>query len=186
MLGDGSHSYSYDAENRLISVDSTSASYTYDALGHRVQKTIGAAATQYVYDQLGRVLMEMQGSTITNAYAYLNGRLLAEYTGGTSGTTEFVHQDHLGSTRLLTNVSGCIEDNLDYRPFGFLYSYTALCTSADTTHKFTGQERDTESDLDNFVARYYSSAQGRFMSPDPLGGNIGDPQKPEPLCLRAE
>ena len=67
-------------------------------------------------------------------------------------------------------------DNLDYLPFGELYSYTPLCTAADTTHKFTGQERDSESNLDNFIARYYSSAQGRFMSPDPLAGDIGDPQ----------
>ena len=34
-------------------------------------------------------------------------------------------------------------------------------------HKFTGKERDTESNLDNFGARYFSSSQGRFISPDP-------------------
>jgi RHS repeat-associated protein len=31
---------------------------------------------------------------------------------------------------------------------------------------FTGKERDTESGNDYFEARYYSSAMGRFMSPD--------------------
>lgn len=36
--------------------------------------------------------------------------------------------------------------------------------------KFTGKERDTESGLDNFGARYNASSMGRFMSPDP--GNI--------------
>jgi len=34
------------------------------------------------------------------------------------------------------------------------------------SHKFTGKERDTESGLDNFGARYYSSQYGRFMTPD--------------------
>lgn len=34
--------------------------------------------------------------------------------------------------------------------------------------KFTGKERDTESGLDNFGARYYASAMGRFTSPDPV------------------
>ncbi|MHB8753517.1 MAG: RHS repeat-associated core domain-containing protein [Candidatus Acidiferrales bacterium] len=34
-------------------------------------------------------------------------------------------------------------------------------------HKFTGKERDSESGLDNFGARYHSSQLGRFMSPDP-------------------
>ena len=40
------------------------------------------------------------------------------------------------------------------------YSYDAGC------YKFTGKERDPESGLDNFGARYYSSALGRFMIPD--------------------
>src|SRR4030095_6119663 len=42
--------------------------------------------------------------------------------------------------------------------------------------KFTGKERDAETRLDYFGARYFSAAQGRFMSPDPLGGRLEDPQ----------
>jgi RHS repeat-associated protein len=39
----------------------------------------------------------------------------------------------------------------------------------DSNHyKFTGKERDAESELDNFGARYNASSMGRFMSPDPL------------------
>jgi RHS repeat-associated protein len=34
--------------------------------------------------------------------------------------------------------------------------------------EFTGKERDQESGNDYFSARYYASAMGRFMSPDPL------------------
>ena len=34
-------------------------------------------------------------------------------------------------------------------------------------YKFTGKERDVESGLDNFGARYNASTLGRFMSPDP-------------------
>jgi RHS repeat-associated protein len=42
----------------------------------------------------------------------------------------------------------------------------------------TGKERDSESGLDNFGARYNSSSMGRFMSPDPLlsSGRIANPQ----------
>jgi RHS repeat-associated protein len=43
-------------------------------------------------------------------------------------------------------------------------------------YKFTGKERDTESGNDYFGARYYASSMGRFMSPDPTGGKIEDPQ----------
>ena len=34
------------------------------------------------------------------------------------------------------------------------------------SHKFTGKERDSESGLDNFGARYDASSLGRFMTPD--------------------
>lgn len=40
----------------------------------------------------------------------------------------------------------------------------AVCPS-----RYTGKERDAESGLDNFGARYYGSSMGRFMSPDPSG-----------------
>jgi RHS repeat-associated protein len=45
-------------------------------------------------------------------------------------------------------------------------------------YKFTGKERDTESGLDNFGARYDASAQARFMTPDPLL-NSGRPESPQ-------
>jgi len=38
----------------------------------------------------------------------------------------------------------------------------------DDASRFTGKERDTETGLDYFGARYMSSAQGRFTSPDPI------------------
>ena len=38
-------------------------------------------------------------------------------------------------------------------------------------YRFTGKERDAESGLDYFGARYYGSTMGRMMSPDP--GNVG-------------
>ena len=46
------------------------------------------------------------------------------------------------------------------------------------TYKFTGKERDPESNLDNFGARYFTSNLGRFTSPDPAnaGRIFGDPQ----------
>jgi len=40
---------------------------------------------------------------------------------------------------------------------------------------FTGKERDSESGLDDFEARYYSSQYGRFMTPDEFKGGIVDP-----------
>jgi RHS repeat-associated protein len=47
----------------------------------------------------------------------------------------------------------------------------AMTTVPRRSDKFTGKERDSESGLDNFGARYNASALGRFMSPNP--GNVG-------------
>ncbi|MGA2891194.1 MAG: RHS repeat-associated core domain-containing protein [Terracidiphilus sp.] len=46
--------------------------------------------------------------------------------------------------------------------------YFSVCatTVCFPRSRFTGKERDTESGNDYFEARYYSSAMGRFMSPD--------------------
>ncbi len=56
----------------------------------------------------------------------------------------------------------------------------SVSSGALFTQKFTGKERDSESGLDNFGARYDSSQYGRFMTPDP--GNAGaDPYNPAEL-----
>jgi RHS repeat-associated protein len=45
--------------------------------------------------------------------------------------------------------------------------YDCSVQHALLAYQFTGKERDPESNLDNFGARYDSSSLGRFMSPDP-------------------
>ena len=57
-----------------------------------------------------------------------------------------------------------------------------MTTALNPLHyKFTGKERDAESGLDNFGARYYASGLGRFMSPDPLGISLGRMINPQLL-----
>ncbi|MGA8274002.1 MAG: RHS repeat-associated core domain-containing protein [Candidatus Sulfotelmatobacter sp.] len=51
----------------------------------------------------------------------------------------------------------------DYYPYGGEISITYGDLNR---YKFTGKERDTESGLDNFGARFYGSNIGRFMTPD--------------------
>ncbi len=176
MTYDGTHTYTYDAENRLTQVDGGStAAYVYDGDGHRVRKTTGGVWTDYLYDLAGNSVSEINnscGSPCGSAfYISLGGRSIAKYYGN---TTYFAHLDHLGSTRLMTALNQSVSQNLDYLPFGELNS----TDSGIDTHKFTGKERDSESNLDNFGARYYSSNVGRFMSPDPdnTGATLQSPQ----------
>ena len=68
-----------------------------------------------------------------------------------------------------------------YQGFGFVISNTALGLKRSlydegVQSRYTGKERDAESGLDYFTARYYGSSMGRFMSPDDFGGHLEDPQ----------
>ncbi len=56
--------------------------------------------------------------------------------------------------------------------------YECSVRHASLIYKFTGKERDAESGLDNFGARYDSSSMGRFMSADPkhINAHLFDPQ----------
>ena len=86
--------------------------------------------------------------------------------------------DRLGSTRLVTDENGNTVSRHEYIPFG--EEIAANTGGRDSTfgaqdfvnQKFTGKERDQETGLDYFGARYYSSALGRFTSPDPTFLNI--------------
>jgi RHS repeat-associated protein len=158
---DGNHHYTYDAEGRITQVDSGgTASYVYNENGTRVRKNTGSTFTEYYYGPNGAVQGEFNGSTWPAEYVYAGNRLIAEYK---NSTTEFVHPDHLGTTRLVTSVTGTVVDSLDFLPYG-----VQTLGDTATTHKFTGKERDAESGLDNFGARYHASSLGRFMTPDPL------------------
>ena len=93
-----------------------------------------------------------------NRASLFAGALHVQYKGT---TTYFLHRDHWGSTRLVTALDQSVSDNLDYLPFG-----EQIAGDTGTTHKFTGKERDAETGLDYFGARYDSGVQGRFTSPD--------------------
>jgi len=106
------------------------------------------------------------------------GQLASEYTTSINippCTTCYFSSDHLGSTRLVTDQSGNVVARHDYLPFG---EETAVNTADNISQKFTAKERDQETGLDFFQARYYGAALGRFTSADPenAGSDPGDPQ----------
>jgi RHS repeat-associated protein len=170
--------------------------YQYDAVGQRVGKgTITSMScditangyqptNDYVLDQSGGQMTELavdENGTVawqhTNVKA--DGRLIATYdlTG-----LHFYLNDPLGTRRAQTDSAGVLEQNCLSLPFGDQLNCT-ISTSGPTEHHFTGKERDAESGLDYFGARYYASNMGRFMSPDwsasiqPVPyAKLGDPQ----------
>lgn len=173
----GGFTFAYDHEGRVktSTLSSIATTYTYDGLGRRVSKSTGTApnivTTTFVYDA--------------------SGNLAAEYGGAPSSQEgpRYLTTDHLGSTRLVTKQDQTPDRRIDYLPFGEFIpatvggrttamKYEATETLAALTQRFTGKERDGETGLDYFGARYLSTAQGRFTSPDiPLiDQQPGDPQ----------
>jgi RHS repeat-associated protein len=114
--------------------------------------------------------------TWQHANVWAGGKLLGTYD---KDGLHFYFDDPLGTRRAQTDSAGVLEETCQSLPYGdalncfnptqpsnpaippYLVSLTA-----PTEHHFTGKERDIETGNDYFEARYYSSAMGRFMSPD--------------------
>lgn len=102
-----------------------------------------------------------------------------------TATVSYLTNDHLGSPRITTNKDGAVISRRDFMPFGEeIYTSqrtTGLNYRADMVRqKFTGYERDNESDLDYAQARYYNFRHGRFTAVDPLLASI-NPENPQTL-----
>jgi RHS repeat-associated protein len=184
LLNDGVNSYKYDDENRIATVtlaSGGSATYNYDAEGQRIRKAIGATVDEYVYDPAGHQIGDMQpNGAMKSIELYVGARHLATYDIA-SNNTYFAHGDWLGSERVRTTSAGLSYETCINQPFGDGQTCTGA-TDVSPMH-FTGKPRDTETTLDYFGARFYSSAMSRWMSPDwadkPTSvpyANFGDPQ----------
>jgi len=117
----------------------------------------------------------------TEEYVFFNGERVAR-VDMPANTVEYYFSDHLKSTDIVANATGGIVRESDYVPYGG----EVVISGTDPNHyKFTGKERDPESGLDDFEARHYSSAFGRFMQVDEFTGGprdlFGPADPPGPL-----
>jgi len=152
--------------------------YTYDGMGERVAK----AGTKLYWKGVGSTaLVETNTSdTSPTMYIFFNGARIARIDPGTS-TAKYYVTDNVGSTAVETDYLG---NQLNASLF-FPYGVERIIQQSDTAnnYRFTGKERDEETGLDDFGARYYDSSLGRFMTPDwdakPVTvpyASFGDPQ----------
>jgi RHS repeat-associated protein len=166
------NTYGYDGDNRQISFNggnpaSGGASYAYDGEGKRVKKVASAGTTIFVYNIAGQMIAEYSTANPTGP-----------------GGTNYITADNLGSPRVITKANQSVTGRHDYLPFGEEIAPSIGGRSAvpgydlndGLKQKFTSKERDSENGLDFFGARYYSSTQGRFTGPDPMGGSSDNPQ----------
>ena len=100
---------------------------------------------------------------LKSEYVFFNGERVARSDFGSPGGVFYYFSDHLKTASVITDSVGNIKAESDYYPWGGELQFV----NNDSNHyKFTGKERDSESGLDYFGARYYSNGLGRFITPD--------------------
>src|SRR2546429_1194393 len=172
--GTGSHTYQWDAENRLKSIDNgPTATYTYNALGQRVEKIVGSTYTEYAYQAWGEELGENNRTNWTVRVIPFGGQHLAHYQG-TPEATYFMHSTKLGSTSQATDSTGAVAQDQIFYPWG--QDWQMAGTVQEKRFARLGHRDTTETSLDPTHFRIFSSTQGRWLSPDPVAGRACDPQ----------
>jgi RHS repeat-associated protein len=136
----------------------------------------GAAVSRFAMSRLVRTEFLSLIAALLSAGVSSAGTLARE--------VEYYHQDALGSVRAVTDGNGApiAAENRDYLPYGEQLCGTTPCSGlpAGQPRRFTGKERDTETGLDYFGARYYGASFARFTTVDPVytwRDNLVDPQR---------
>lgn len=167
LTSDGSISFTYDVENRLLSASSNATSLTYDPLGRLWQVAGTLGTTQFLYDA-DQLTAEYNGSgTLLRRYIHGAGDddPLAWYEGAgvAQSNARYLYADHLGSiTAVLDGFGGLVTIN-QYDEYGIPAS------GNQGRFQYTGQAWIPELGLYYYKARFYSPTLGRFLQIDPIG-----------------
>ncbi|HQU81826.1 MAG TPA: RHS repeat-associated core domain-containing protein [Pyrinomonadaceae bacterium] len=142
----------YDGENKQVEVKDADGNsvgrYFYDGDGRRVKKISLTETTVFVYDAKGQLISE-HSTQLSN-----------------QPQTAYLTADHLGSPRINTNAAGQVISRHDYQPFGEAI-VRANYGMDEVRKKFTGYEKDSETDFAYAQARMFGSSLGRFTTVDP-------------------
>jgi len=163
MTSDGTHSYTWDARDRLKQIDlGNTASFTYDPFGRRATKSNVGTSTTFLYDGANAVQEVIGGTNTANS---LSGGIDEVFQRtDTAGARSFL-SDALGSTLALADSSGTLQTQYTFDPFG---NTTTSGSATTNSFAYTGRELDA-GNLYFYRARYYNPTLQRFISEDPIG-----------------
>jgi len=115
------------------------------------------------------IYVQSPGPSGTYVHFYANDIHLAKRA---TQRYEYYHQDHLGSTRIVTNWKGDQLFSTDYLPFGQPFDTSG---PKDEEFLFINSKTTDFSGLIHFGSRYYDPTIGRFISPDSVLGALSVP-----------
>ncbi len=168
--------YTFDFENRLVAhVTSAGNPYDwkYDGMGNRLRQNMQTAVTRYIYDNSGPLSRLMAVSGDENfAYSFwVYGLGLIK-----DGDGRYHLEDASGNMRFTTSSTGSKASGANYDPFGNIRSSAGILPN----FQFNEQHFDEGSGLYYLRARYYDPTTGRFISRDPVQGQLAVPQTLNP------
>lgn len=173
LLNDGTHSYTYNAQNRLASVDDA-ITYTYNADGQRIKKTSSNGTTLYAWDNdriIGEYTQGNQNGTAAQATETV-------YFGNTpvaviqNGNVYRIYADQIDTPRVVTDTNGKTVWAWDSKPFGETVPNEDPDKDGLALHysqRFPGQTFDMETGLHYNFHRDYNPQTGRYVQSDPTG-----------------
>jgi len=201
QTGDGRWHYRWDAENRLVEMETTTAAttdgapygkvrWTYDPLGRRIQRQSWQGAnpvvvTKYVYDGW-QCIAELDGSNVVTAtYAWgkdLSGSVTG--AGGVGGLLWVHHSQHgrhfyaydgNGNICGLTSATdGTRSGGYEYDPFGGVIRVDAVNPVVSWNEwQFSTKRKDPVAEVVLYEYRGYDVRTGRWLSRDPVFENGG-------------
>jgi len=171
LTGDGTYTYGFDAENRLVSASGAgnTAAYAYDGRGWRKGRTVNGTTTISITDTDNREVLEYDGSTgaILRWYAYALGPNDVLNQMNVPGGTRSVFLPDIQDSVIATFSSAGLLAKSAYLPYGG-------SAAPASPFAYTGQRIEPEAGgLYYYRARHYSSVFGRFLQADPVGYAAG-------------
>jgi RHS repeat-associated protein len=173
LTSDGSNTYTYDAENRLVSSSlSGGTSITYDPLGRLWQTSSPShGTTQFLYDGDKLAVEYDAAGAVRRRYAWGPGvdEPILQDEGGAlncSGS-RFLHADHQGS---IIAAADCAGNRVNVNSYD---EYGVPRPGNFGRFQYTGQAWLPDLGMYYYKARIYSPMLGRFMQTDPIGYDDG-------------
>ena len=169
LTSDGSRTFTYDVENRLLTVSApTAVTLTYDPTGRLQTSTASSATTTFLYDDEALAAEYNSSRTVLRRYVSLPGedKPLVWYEGSGTATPRWLHADDQGSVMAYSTSTGANGATYGYGPYG---EPDATNGWAGGRYRYTGQIMIPEAQLYYYKARVYDPKYGRFLQTDPIG-----------------
>jgi len=164
LTGDGTRTFEWDAENRLVAVNigTQRSEFTYDGLDRRVrivekENAVTVRDAHLIWDRTVIVEERLVTGAINRFF---------DYGEQHDGVARYLTRDHLGSIREVTDEQGTVVTRNDYDPYGRL---TRTSGAEDSQFGYTGHFFHAASGLALPMYRAYDAGLGRWLSEDPLG-----------------